>query len=112
MPAGTGPELVFAVDIGSFTDKGFSATSTFDGRQVTLEFDYGDQGISLTKAMASRLRVSKGSLVSLIVEDDRVESSELKVADVGDELRVSDEKTYSAVGRGGGAVIRIRKAPS
>ena len=108
--ASAGPaELVFVVDVSAFTDEGFTGSTRYLGNEVRLEFDDGDAGIFLTSEMAGRLRVKKGSRVSLIIEDETSQVAESKVAKVGRSLRISNAKAYYGVGKEGGAVIRIRK---
>ncbi len=103
-------ELAFVVDVSSLTKKGFVGTTTYEGRQVDLEFDDAGKGVFLTSEMAGRLRVRKGSALSVVIEDDRSQVAETLVAAIGKMLRISDPKVYYAVGREGGAVIRIRKS--
>ena len=103
-------ELVFVVDVSSLTKKGFVGTTTYEGRKVDLEFDDNGDGVFLTSEMAGRLHVRKGSPLSVIIEDDRNQVAEAQVAAVGKTIRISDPKVYYAVGREGGAVIRIRKS--
>lgn len=103
-------ELVFVVDVSSLTADGYVGTTEYEGKQVDLEFDDGDSGVFLTSEMAGRLRVRKGSAVSLIIESERNEVVEAEVSGVGKKLRISDQRVYYAVGREGGAVIRMRKS--
>lgn len=108
--AGAAPaEIVFVVDVSSFTKKGFVGSTTYEGAKVDVEFDDGQSGVSLPSQMAKRLRARKGSLLSILIEDDRTQVAESVVASVGGSLRISDTKTYYAVGKEGGAVVRIRK---
>jgi ABC-type lipoprotein release transport system permease subunit len=102
-------ELVFVVDVSSLTKKGFVGTTTYHGSQVDLEFDDEGAGIFLTSEMAGRLHVRKGSDLSVIMENERSMIAKATVAAVGRALRISDPKIYYAVGREGGAVVRIRK---
>ena len=102
-------ELVLVVDVSAFTDKGFVGTTRYEGRVVDFEFDDGDAGVSLSSEMAGRLHVRKGSRLSLAVEDESNQTVDSRVASTGKSLRISSAKVYYAVGRGGGAVIRIRK---
>jgi ABC-type lipoprotein release transport system permease subunit len=102
-------ELVFVVDVSSLTKKGFVGTTTYHGKQVDLEFDDGGAGIFLTSEMAGRLHVRKGSTLSVIMENERSMIAKATVAGVGSALRISDPKIYYAVGREGGAIVRIRK---
>jgi ABC-type lipoprotein release transport system permease subunit len=104
------PELVFAVDVSSFTKKGFVGTTAFEGGQVDLEFDDGSKGVFLTLGMAKKLHVRKGSSLSILIENDRREVSKSIVGGVGKRLLVSDARTYYSVGKQGGAIIRMRKA--
>jgi len=101
--------LVFVVDVSSLTKKGYIGTTRYEGKQVELEFDDGDAGVFINTEMAGRLRVRKGSKLSIIIEDDRNLVVKSKVATVGKTLRISDAKVYYPVGRDGGAIIRIRK---
>ncbi len=103
-------ELVFVVDVSSLTKKGFVGTTTYQGRQVDLEFDDAGAGVFLTSEMAGRLHVRKGSSLSLIIENERNQVAEVPVAAVGKGLRISDPRVYYAVGREGGAIIRVRKS--
>jgi ABC-type lipoprotein release transport system permease subunit len=102
-------ELVFVVDVSSFTKDGFTGTSTYGGKKVEIEFDDRGEGVFLTSDMARRLHVRKGSLVSVSLEEEGNKVNEFSVAAIGRSLRVSDSKVYYAVGREGGAIIRIRK---
>jgi ABC-type lipoprotein release transport system permease subunit len=102
-------ELAFVVDVSSLTKNGFVGTTNYGGNKVDLEFDDQGDGVILSSEMAGRLRVKKGSKVSIIVEDDKNQVVEVTVAGTGKGLRISDPKVYYAVGREGGAVIRIRK---
>ncbi len=102
-------ELVFVVDVSSFTKEGFVGTTEYGGRQVDLEFDDGGDGIFLNSEMASRLGVRKGSPIVVTVENDANMVAKVTIAGVGKTLRVSDAKVYYAVGREGGAVIRVSK---
>jgi hypothetical protein len=104
------PELVFVVDVTSFTKKGFVGSTTYQGKRVDLEFDDGAGGVSLNPEMAKRVHVRKGSSVLLLIENDRIQESKATVSSVGNALRISDPKTYYAVGKEGGAIIRIRKS--
>ncbi len=110
MASASQPELVFVVDVSSLTKKGFVGTTTYAGKKVDLEFDDGGEGVFLTTEMARRLHVRKGSLLTLVIEDERNQVVEATVASVGTTLRVSDPKVYYAVGREGGAIVRARKA--
>lgn len=102
-------ELVFVVDVSSLTNQGFVGTTKYEGKEVNLEFDDDGKGVYLTSEMAGRLHVKKGSALSVIVEDDVNQVAQVMVAAVGKTLRISDPKVYYAVGREGGAVVRIRK---
>jgi len=103
-------EIVFVVDVSSFTEKGFIGTSSFEGGQVAIDFDDGDQGIFLNHEMAGRLGVKKGSRVSALVEAEKTQAVQMVVAAVGKAVRISDLKVYYAIGKEGGAVIRVRKS--
>lgn len=103
-----GEELVFVVDVTSFTANGFVGTSSFSGGQVSIEFDPGDEGVFLTRDMAARLSAEKGSRVLIVVEDGATLRESGTVAQVGAKARVSNSKVYFAVGREGGAVVRVR----
>jgi len=103
-------ELVFVVDVSSLTKKGFVGTTTYEGKKVDLEFDDEGAGVFLNQEMARRLHLRRGSLVSLLIEGERNQLVEAPVATVGTAVRISDPKVYYAVGREGGAIIRVRKA--
>lgn len=109
MASASQAELVFAVDVSSLTNKGFVGTSNFEATKVDLEFDDQGDGVFLSSRMAGRLRVKKGSAVSISIENERNQLVEAVVGGVGKTLRISDPRVYYAVGREGGAVIRIRK---
>ena len=97
------------VDVSSLTKKGFVGTSTYEGKKLELEFDDRGAGVFLTSEMAGRLHVRKGSALSVIIEEDESRVAEVTVAGIGKEPRISDPKIYYAVGREGGAIIRIRR---
>jgi ABC-type lipoprotein release transport system permease subunit len=103
------PELVFVVDVSSFTKEGFVGSTRYEGKQVDLEFDADGRGISLSPEMAGRLGVRRGSSVSVAIENDANMVVKATVASVGRSLLISDAKIYYAVGREGGAVLRLRK---
>ena len=103
-------DLVFVVDVSSFTESGFIGTSSFAGETLAIEFDDGDKGLFINHEMAKRLAVKKGSLVSALVEAEKSQLAKMKVAAVGKSVRVSDAKVYYAIGKEGGAVIRITKS--
>ena len=102
-------DLVFVVDVSSFTKKGFVGSTTFVGEPVAVQFDDEKNGIYLTQEMARRLKVRKGSSVSILVENDRHVLTEATVASVGKEIRISDPKVYYEVGKEGGAIVRIKR---
>jgi ABC-type lipoprotein release transport system permease subunit len=110
MAAASPAELVFVVDVTSLTSKGFVGSSQYAGKKVDIDFDDGDSGVFLSSEMAARLHVKKGSKVALTLEDDHSSVVDLAVAGVGKTARISDPKIYYAVGREGGAIIRVRKA--
>ena len=102
-------ELVFVVDVSSLTKKGFVGTTKYEGKPVELEFDDGAAGVFISSEMAGRLHVKKGSKLSIVIEDEGNEVVESIVGAVGKKLTISDPKVYYAVGRDGGAIIRLRK---
>ncbi len=102
-------ELVFVVDVSSFTKEGFVGTTTYEGGQINLEFDDGGDGVYISSEMAGRLRVRKGSPLTIVIEDDRNEVASTTVAGISKSLRISDSKVYYGVGKEGGAILRIRK---
>ena len=105
-----GDELVFVVDITSFTENGFIGSSNFGENRVNIEFDDGSDGVSLSPEMAKKIKVKVGSPVLIIGENDvKPQTSENTVSSVGEKVRISDAKTYYFVGRYGGAIIRIQK---
>ena len=103
-------ELVFVVDVSALTKEGFVGTTKYEGKRIDLEFDEEGDGAFLTPEMAGRLHVKKGSRLSLMIEGDTNQVAEVAVAAVGRALRVSDPKVYYAIGKEGGAVLRMRKA--
>jgi ABC-type lipoprotein release transport system permease subunit len=102
--------LVFVVDVSSLTKKGFIGSTKYMGRTVELEFDDRDAGVFLSPEMAARLRVRKGSGVSLILENGRNQVANATVAGVGKTVRISNSKVYYGVGKEGGAILRIQKS--
>jgi hypothetical protein len=103
-------EIVFVVDVSSFTKEGFLGTTTYEGAKVDLKFDDEGKGVFLNQEMAGRLKVRKGSPITIIVEGDKVLAAQTTVASVGKELKISDAKVYYGVGSEGGAIIRVRKS--
>ena len=103
-------EVVFVVDVSSFTGEGFIGTSNFAGEPVSIVFDDGEDGIFLNHEMARRLGAKKGSRLSVLIEADKTQLAKAEVAAVGDVVRISDPKVYYAIGKEGGAVIRMRKS--
>lgn len=110
MASASPAELVFVVDVSALTSKGFTGSTEYEERKVDLEFDDGNAGVFLSSEMAGRLHVKKGSRLSIVVEADANQVAETRVASVGKSLRISDAKVYYAIGREGGAVLRVRKA--
>jgi len=102
--------LDFVVDVSSFTEKGFIGSSSFAGKPVYIDFDDADKGVFLNHEMASRLGVKKGSQLSALIEADKTQLAKMEVAAVGKVVRISDAKVYYAIGKEGGAVIRIWKS--
>jgi len=105
----TGAELVFVVDVSSFTEAGFVGTTEYEGGRVDLEFDDKGEGVFLNSEMAGRLGVRKGSPIVVTVENDENLVAKAAISGVGKTLRVSDAKVYYAVGREGGAIVRVSK---
>jgi len=104
-----GGEIVFVVDVSSFTEKGFKGTSSFEGEPVTIDFDDAGKGIFLNHKMAKKLAARKGSSVTALVEAEKTQMVPMIVAGIGKAVRISDAKVYYATGKEGGAVIRVRK---
>jgi hypothetical protein len=102
-------EIVFVVDVSSFTRAGFTGTSTYEGKRVDIEFDDGGAGVFLSPEMAGRLRVKEGSALSVVIEDDKTEVAQVTVGGVGKRLKFSDPRVYFAIGKEGGAVLRVRR---
>ena len=104
-------ELVFVVDVDSFTKNGFQCSSSFEGKRIEVEFDDADEGLTLSEEMCGRAGLATGSAVTIAVDDERnVEAFGSTVASVGDNLRFSSGRLYYLVGGLGGAIVRIRKA--
>ena len=102
-------ELVFVVDVSSFTKRGFVGSTEYEGENISIEFDDDDLGVYLTSEMARRLRARKGSPLLVVVEDERPESTKTITAGVGPQARISNARVYYSVGREGGAVVRVKK---
>ncbi len=103
--------LVFVIGVSSFTKRGFLGSTSFGGQPLEIEFDDQDDGIFLSPEMCTRIDVRKGSKVTVAVEgEDRPVVSEATIAGVTSKPRLSNAKVYYEVGRGGGAVLAIRKA--
>jgi len=103
------PELVFVVDVSSLTGKGFIGKTKYEGTEAEVEFDEEGAGVFLSSEMAGRLHVKKGSPLTVVVEDSVNQLAETRMGGVGKVLRISDPKVYYAIGREGGAIIRLRK---
>ncbi|MDA4124920.1 MAG: hypothetical protein OK438_05670 [Thaumarchaeota archaeon] len=110
MPEVSESELVLVVDVSSFTQKGFIGSTSLGGQRIDVEFEDADEGVTLTTDAAKRLHVRKGSPLAIYVEGDRVQEFKTTAAGVGKVLRISHSKAYYAVGKEGGAIVRIRKA--
>ena len=102
-------EIVFVVDVSSFTEGGFVGTSVFEGQSLAINFDDRDEGAFLTYEMARRLGTKIGSTIAVLVEADKTQLAKLTVAEVGNAVRFSDAKVYYAIGNEGGAIVRISK---
>jgi len=106
-------ELVFVVDITSFTSKGFTAASSYEGRRVDIEFSERNDGLSLSQEMCKRIGLEMGSRVTILVEEDeKTNSIEGAVTEVSDTLRFASPELYYTIGRTGGGVLAIRKTES
>ncbi len=103
-------ELVFVVDVSSFTKDGFVGSTTYEGSPVNLEFDDAGEGVYINSEMAGRLHVRKGSPLTIVIEDDKNEVANTTVAGIRRSLRISDPKVYYGVGKEGGAILRIRRS--
>jgi ABC-type lipoprotein release transport system permease subunit len=104
-----GCELDFVVNVTFFTKNGFVGTTKYTGKTINLEFDEDSNGLFLSTEMARRIGVKKGASVSVIVEDGTAAIAQMRVAAVGRKVRISDPKVYHAIGREGGAIIRVRR---
>ena len=100
---------MFVVDVSALTEEGFMGSSTYEGKRVDLRFDESSAGVHLTGEMAKRLHVRKGSKISLTVEGGSNQAFEVVVSGLTDSPKISDPRVYYAVGREGGAVLRLRK---
>jgi len=103
-------ELVFVVDVSSLTKEGFTGSTKYEGKTIEVEFDDKDTGVFLSSEMAARMRVRKGSRISLITENERNQVIDATVAGVGKTIRISNSKVYYEVGKEGGAIVRVRKS--
>jgi ABC-type lipoprotein release transport system permease subunit len=109
MARAEGGEIAFVVDVTSFTKSGFVGTTSYGGENVGIDFDDKGRGVFLNPGMAKKVGARKGDQVFVIVEDKVHTLARTKVAAIGRKVRISDEKAYYAVGREGGAVVRIRR---
>ena len=109
MPDAVDNELVFVVDVSSFTKGGFLGTTSYEGKTIEIEFDDHGEGAFLTSEMAKRLKARKGTGLSVIVEEEKSSLAKVEVAGIRGSVRISDPKVYYAVGKEGGAVVRVRK---
>lgn len=104
-------ELVFVVDITSFTKAGYECSSSYEGTRINIECDTADQGLVLSKSMCERAGMNRGSLATISVEgEQKIEVFESVVTKVNEALRFSNAKLYYLIGSLGGAIVRIRKA--
>ena len=110
MAAADGGEILFVVDVTAFTEEGFVGTTSYGGKEVSIDFDPKGDGVFLTAEMAERIGVKKGDPLSIIIEDDAHVLAKSVSSGVGRKIRISDEKTYYTVGREGGAVLRVRRS--
>jgi ABC-type lipoprotein release transport system permease subunit len=104
-----GGEVVFVVDVTAFTKEGFVGTSTHGGERVEIAFDDEGKGVFLSSEMARRIGAKKGDPVVIVIEDKVHTLARTSLAALGRKLRISDQKAYYAVGRDGGAILRIRR---
>lgn len=103
-------ELVFPIDVSSFTKDGFLGSAIVAGNRVDIEFDDKDDGVFLTREMVDRIGARKGSKLQIIVDtDERPQVAQTTVAGIQSAPKVSNAKVYYGVGRNGGAILRIRK---
>ena len=109
MSSARSDQLVFVVNISSFTGQGFAAVTSYEGQAVELLFDDLDEGVFLTAPMAKRIRARKGSKISIRVENGAEVLAEANFSGTTKVPRLSSAKVYYALGREGGAVLRIRK---
>ena len=109
MTSAEGGEILFVVDVTSFTEKGFVGTTTYENQKLAIDFDPEGEGIFLTSEMAKRIGARRGNEVFVIIEDKSHTLARMVVGALGTKVRVSDERAYYAIGREGGAVLRIRK---
>jgi hypothetical protein len=112
MSTGGKDELVFVVDVTSFTKRGYAGSTSYEGNEIRLEFDEDGDGVFLKSEMAERIGARRGLSLSVVVEDDSTTVADVKYAGAGKSVRISDPKVYYAIGREGGAIIRIRSPES
>jgi ABC-type lipoprotein release transport system permease subunit len=104
-------ELVLVVAVSSFTKRGFIGSASYHGQPIDVEFDDRDEGVFLTAEMCKRMQVKEGSKVAIVVETEEApRPAEATVAGVVSKPRISSAKVYYEVGRGGGAIVIVRKA--
>src|SRR5437016_13345454 len=95
-----GDELVFVVDVTSFTENGFIGSTNFGESRVNIEFDDGSDGVSLSPEMAKKIKEKVGSQVVIIGEnEEKPQTSESKVSMVGERTRITDAMTHYRVAR-------------
>lgn len=102
-------EITFVVDVTSFTKSGFVCTTGYEGKELEIEFDGDGEGIFLEPEMAERVGAKESDPISIIVEGKTHSQAATRLAAIGRKVRISEEKVYYAVGREGGAILRVRK---
>ncbi len=102
-----GRGLAFAVSVSSFTQDGFIAVTSFEGKRVELHFDDRGEGVFLPHVMAERLGAEEGGEVTVRVEAEHEALSRARYSGPSKDPRISDAKVYYAVGREGGAVVSL-----
>jgi hypothetical protein len=104
-------EIVFVVDVSSFTERGFLGRAAYHGAQVDIEFDDRNTGLVLTPEMSKRLHARQGSRLKIVVDTEiGPQVAETVLKKVGEKPRISDEKVYYHLGREGGGILRLRKS--
>ncbi len=111
MAAPEAEELVFVVDVTSFTRDGFVGSSSFGGSKIDIEFDDQDEGLTLDARMCKKIHAKSGTPVRIVIDDEpKLELVDSTIKSVGDRPRISNAKVYYIIGRNGGGIFRVGRS--